>query len=76
MTRDAGCKPATDALMQLSRIVTAVVARTLADAQEVVTIPQLCFLVMLYDDSPINLSAIAQSRGGIAPMPAAPLTSW
>lgn len=49
--------------MALSRIMTAVVARTLADAVETVSVPQLRILTMLYYGGPVNLTAIAKQLG-------------
>lgn len=54
---------ATDALMATSRLVTAVVARTLAELEDIVTMPQLRVLVMLHHAEPLNLSAIAEGLG-------------
>lgn len=54
---------ATDALMAVSRLVTAVVARTLAEIGDVVTVPQLRVLVMLHHSEPMNLTAIAADLG-------------
>lgn len=60
---NTGRRPATEALLPLSRVMTAVVALTLADVEELVTIPQLRILVMLYYGSPMNLSGIAHGLG-------------
>lgn len=60
---DTGASTATEALLSLSRVMTAVVARTLADVGEIVTIPQLRILVMLYYGGPMNLSAVAHGLG-------------
>lgn len=49
--------------MALSRVMTAVVARTLADAVETVSVPQLRILTMLYYGGPVNLTAIANQLG-------------
>lgn len=54
---------AVDGLMALSRLMTAVVARTLADVSEISSVPQLRILVMLYYDSPLNLTTIARGLG-------------
>jgi len=51
---------ATDALMATSRLMTAVVARTFADIDESITVPQFRVLVMLYYENPLNLGAIAE----------------
>lgn len=51
---------AVEALMSTSRLMTAVVALTLGQVDDVVTVPQLRALVMLYFDGPLNLSAIAE----------------
>lgn len=49
--------------MALSRVMTAVVARTLADAVETLSVPQLRILTMLYYGGPLNLTAIAKQLG-------------
>ena len=49
--------------MGLSRVMTAIVARTLADLEEAVTVPQLRILVMLYFDGRTNLATIARNLG-------------
>jgi len=54
---------AIDGLMALSRLMNAVVAHTLSDVADVVSVPQLRILVMLYDDSPLNLTTIAARLG-------------
>jgi DNA-binding MarR family transcriptional regulator len=53
------CGP-TDAMMAVSRTMTAIVARTLSDVAEQITVPQLRVLVLLNSHGPMNLSAIAQ----------------
>ncbi len=52
-----------EALMVTSRILTAVVSRSLAEAGSSVTTPQLRVLVMLSTEGPLNLTAVAQSLG-------------
>jgi DNA-binding MarR family transcriptional regulator len=54
---------ATDALMATSRLMTAVVARTLADVDESITVPQFRVLVMLYFEESLNLGKIAEGLG-------------
>lgn len=54
---------AVDALMDVSRLMTAVVARTLADVEHTVTVPQLRVLVMLHGSGSRNLTAIAEGLG-------------
>ncbi len=50
-------------LMATSRVLTAVVARSLARAQTSVTTPQLRVLVMLSVRGPVNLTAVAEGLG-------------
>jgi DNA-binding MarR family transcriptional regulator len=54
---------ATDALMATSRLMTAVIARTLAEVDPAVTVPQFRVLVMLYYDRSLNLGSIATGLG-------------
>jgi DNA-binding MarR family transcriptional regulator len=54
---------ATDGLMELSRFMTAVVAHTLAEVNNILSVPQLRILVMLFYDSPLNLTTIAGRLG-------------
>jgi len=56
-------REAVDALMATSRLMTAVVARTLADVDQSVSVPQLRVLVMLHGEGPMNLTAIAEGLG-------------
>lgn len=49
--------------MATSRVMTAVVARTLASVEEAVSIPQLRVLVMLQYEGPLNLRTIADGLG-------------
>ncbi len=49
--------------MATSRLMTAVVARTLMDLNDAVSVPQLRVLVMLSYRAPLNLTAIAQGLG-------------
>lgn len=49
--------------MALSRAMTAVVARTVTDTADTVSVAQLRILVMLYFKSPQNLTAIARELG-------------
>ena len=62
-TRATDAQAATDALMSASRLITAVVARTLAAVDPAVSVPQLRVLVMLADEAPLNLTAIATGLG-------------
>ena len=54
---------AVDTLMDVSRLMTAVVARTLATVHEAVSVPQLRVLVMLHSDGPKKLGSIAEGLG-------------
>jgi DNA-binding MarR family transcriptional regulator len=54
---------ATDALLELSRAMTAIVAGTLAQLDDTVTVSQLRILVMLRFDNPVSLTTIAQGLG-------------
>lgn len=54
---------AVDALMATSRVMTAVVARTLAAVEETVSVPQFRVLVMLRYEGNLNLRAIADGLG-------------
>lgn len=49
--------------MDLSRLMTAIVATTLADIDEAVSVPQLRILVMLHVNGPMNLVGIARRLG-------------
>ncbi len=60
---DADQLAATEALMATSRLMTGVLARTLAGVHESVTVSQLRVLVMLYYNAPLNLGAIADGLG-------------
>lgn len=51
---------ATEAMMAVSRTMTAIVARTLSAVAEQVTVPQLRVLVLLNMRGPMNLTTIAQ----------------
>lgn len=51
---------ATEALLAVSRTMTAVVARTLTAVAEEITVPQLRVLVLLDSRGPMNLSSLAQ----------------
>lgn len=50
---------ATDAMMAVSRTMTAVVARTLTEVSEEITVPQLRVLVLLNSRGPMNLRTVA-----------------
>jgi DNA-binding MarR family transcriptional regulator len=51
---------ATEAMMAVSRTMTAIVARTLSDVAEQITVPQLRVLVLLSTRGPMNLTTIAR----------------
>lgn len=51
---------ATEAMMPVSRTMTAIVARTLSEMERDITVPQLRVLVLLNSLGRMNLSAIAQ----------------
>ena len=51
---------ATEALMAVSRTMTAIVARTLSDVADDITVSQFRVLVLLHSRGPMNLTAIAQ----------------
>ena len=54
---------AVGALMDVSRLMTAVVARTLADVEHTVTVPQLRVLVTLHGSGSRNVTSIADVLG-------------
>ncbi len=54
---------AVEALMATSRVMTAVVARTLAAVEHTVSVPQLRVLVMLQYEGSLNLKSIAHGLG-------------
>ncbi len=60
---DADQQAATEALMATSRLMTGMLARTLADVQVSVTVTQLRVLVLLHYNAPLNLGAIADGLG-------------
>jgi DNA-binding MarR family transcriptional regulator len=51
---------ATDAMMPVSRTMTAIVARTLTEVGQEITVPQLRVLVLLNSRGPMRLSSIAE----------------
>jgi DNA-binding MarR family transcriptional regulator len=51
------------ALMETSKLVSAAIAHSLAVADAKVTLPQLRVLVMVRDQEPMNLSAVADALG-------------
>jgi DNA-binding MarR family transcriptional regulator len=51
---------ATEEMMNVSRTMTAIVARTLTDVADEITVPQLRVLALLNSRGPMNLSTIAQ----------------
>ncbi len=55
--------PAVEALMATSRVLTAVVSRSLTSTGTAVTTPQLRVLVMLSQVEPLNLTAVARALG-------------
>jgi DNA-binding MarR family transcriptional regulator len=60
---DEDLTAAVEALMATSRVMTAVVARTLAGVEQMVSVPQLRVLVMLRYEGTLNLKAIAGGLG-------------
>jgi DNA-binding MarR family transcriptional regulator len=62
MTGTMGDRPnqATEAMMAVSRTMTAIVARTLSEVADELTVPQLRVLVLLNSRGPMNLTTIAQ----------------
>lgn len=54
---------AVSALMQLSKVVTAAVAHSLAVLDSPVTVPQLRVLVMVGSQGPVNVTAVAEALG-------------
>jgi DNA-binding MarR family transcriptional regulator len=52
-----------DALMRASKVVSAAIAHSLAVADAKVTLPQLRVLVMVMDNGPLNMSAVAEGLG-------------
>jgi DNA-binding MarR family transcriptional regulator len=60
---DRDRQDATEALMATSRLLTAVVARTLADIDDSITVPQFRVLVMLSYESSLSLGMIASGLG-------------
>jgi DNA-binding MarR family transcriptional regulator len=60
---DDGQEAAVEALMATSRVMTAIVARTLTGVEEVVSVPQFRVLVMLRYEGALNLKAIADGLG-------------
>lgn len=51
---------ATEAMLAVSRTMTAIVSRTLSDVADQITVPQLRVLVLLNTRGPLNLTTIAQ----------------
>ncbi len=60
---DPDREAATEVLMAASRLMTAVVARTMGAVDESVSVPQLRVMVMLSRAAPMNLTAVAQGLG-------------
>lgn len=60
---DADRDAATEALLATSRLLTALVSRTLAAVEQSVTVPQLRVLVMLAESGPRTLATIADQLG-------------
>jgi DNA-binding MarR family transcriptional regulator len=52
-----------DAVMRASRVLVAVVARSLAEVEDVVTLPQFRVLVMIAGHGPQNLGSVAAALG-------------
>jgi DNA-binding MarR family transcriptional regulator len=52
-----------DAVIQAAQVLIAVTARSVADAEENVTLPQLRVLVMIAGRGPLNLNALAKGLG-------------
>ncbi|HEY0644178.1 MAG TPA: MarR family transcriptional regulator, partial [Nocardioides sp.] len=57
---DAARARATEAMMPVSRTMTAIVARTLSEMKRDITVPQLRVLVLLNSRGQMNLSALAE----------------
>ena len=55
---------ATEAMMAVSRTMTALVARTLSEVADQITVPQLRVLVLLSSRGPLNITTIAQHLFG------------
>jgi DNA-binding MarR family transcriptional regulator len=60
---DADRAATTDALMATSRLMTAVVARTLADVDDSISVPQFRVLVMLSYEPSLSLGMVAEGLG-------------
>jgi DNA-binding MarR family transcriptional regulator len=56
---------AVDATLTTSRALLGVVARSVASALEVVTLPQFRVLVLLTADGPIRIGSLAEQRGAV-----------
>ena len=52
-----------DAVMRASRVLVSVVARSLAEVEDIVTLPQFRVLVMIAGDGPQNLGSVAAALG-------------
>ena len=52
-----------DAVMRASRVLVSVVARSLAEVEDIVTLPQFRVLVMIASDGPQNLGSVAAALG-------------
>ncbi len=57
---------AVDATLTASRALLGVVARSVASALEVVTLPQFRVLVLLTSDGPIRIGSLAEQMGAVA----------
>ncbi|VEG15141.1 MarR family transcriptional regulator [Mycolicibacterium phlei] len=53
----------TDSLLVASRLLLAISARSIAEVDETITFPQFRTLVILSNEGPINLAALAQLLG-------------
>ena len=62
-THDIDRTAAVDCMLATSRLITAVVAQTLATVEESISVPQLRVLVMLQYDGPMNLTSVAEGLG-------------
>ena len=60
---DADRDAAVETLLSASRLMTALVAQTLANVEDSVSVPQLRVLVMLQYEGPMNLTSIAEGLG-------------
>lgn len=59
----APSKEQVDAVMLAAQVLVAVTARSVAEVEDVVTLPQLRVLVMISAQGPLNLNSVAQGLG-------------